>query len=247
MAASLAGYTDATTVSRSLRVDLVAPSSRTWTAPLTLQVGVAITTINPSTTGDSDIAAFSAADLPAGLLIDAQTGAIAGAPTTYSASTATAVVTVTDTAGNQTPSDVPFPAVSKGQQDLSDFAYEASQITFSDSPPALKAPTGAVTTVTYSAAPASVCDVDSSTGALTINGLGTCTITATAPANDNYEQGQEDFVLEVVAIDQLSLNLDAIASDNIVQHRREGGRLHHLRQAPAPKGPRSRSRSAPRS
>ena len=116
VAATRTGYTDANTVSRSLAVDLVAPSTRTWTAPATLRVGVPITTINPSTSTDADIASFSAAGLPAGLGIDAQTGAISGTPTAYSASGPTVTITITDDAGNATDVSVALPQVSRASR-----------------------------------------------------------------------------------------------------------------------------------
>ena len=55
----------------------------------------------------------------------------------------------------------------------------------------------------YSAAPASVCSVDGSSGAVTISAVGTCTITVTAPANANYNQGSATFALTVIEIGTL--------------------------------------------
>ena len=68
--ASKTGFTDATPVTRTLTVDLVAPSSPSWTVPGSLQVGVAVTPMTPSTTTDTDIASYGASGLPAGLAID---------------------------------------------------------------------------------------------------------------------------------------------------------------------------------
>ena len=60
---------------------------------------MAIGAITPSTT-DTDIAEYSATGLPSGLGIDTGTGVISGTPDTADASTASATVTVKDTAGN---------------------------------------------------------------------------------------------------------------------------------------------------
>ena len=85
-------------MTRALAVDLTAPSA-TYTAPSSLQVGVAVGAMTPSTT-DTDIASYGATGLPPGLGIDSTTGAISGTPDTADANTADATVTVTDTAGN---------------------------------------------------------------------------------------------------------------------------------------------------
>ena len=89
--------------------------------------------------------------LPVGLVIAAVTGVISGTPSEAKATETTATVTVTDTGGNTTEEEVTFPMVSKGAQILSGFSYVASGITFGDSAPAVVAPTGAQTPVTYAA------------------------------------------------------------------------------------------------
>ena len=85
-------------MTRTLAVDLAAPSV-SYTAPSSLQVGVAISAMSP-TTSDTDIASYSATGLPSGLVIDAMTGAISGTPNSANASTQQATVTVSDSADN---------------------------------------------------------------------------------------------------------------------------------------------------
>ena len=46
--------------------------------------------------------------------------------------------------------------------------------------------------------------------------MGTCTITVTAPANANYDQGSATFELTVIEIGTLPLSLAAVASDNAI-------------------------------
>ena len=67
----------------SLAVDLAAPSA-TYTAPSSLQVGVAVGAMTPSTT-DTDIASYGATGLPPGLGIDSGRVAISGTPDTADA------------------------------------------------------------------------------------------------------------------------------------------------------------------
>ena len=92
--ATKTGFTAASSVTRTLTVDLSAPSA-SYTAPATLQVGVAITDMTPIA-ATSDIDGYGATDLPSGLSIDSGTGVISGTPDTANATAATATVTVTD-------------------------------------------------------------------------------------------------------------------------------------------------------
>ena len=98
-----------TTLTGNYVVDNTAPTL-TYTAPMFLIVGTAITPVEPSTT-DTDIASTSATDLPAGLMIDASTGVISGTPDTANASPSEVVVTVTDNTGNSATVALTFPAV----------------------------------------------------------------------------------------------------------------------------------------
>ena len=167
--------------------------------------------------GGSDISLYSAADLPAGLVINGGSGDITGQPTAANATTAAVTVTVTDTAGNTATTTVTFPAVAKGDQTLSGFAYSVSALTFgSATTPAVTPPSGAVTTLSYSAAPAAVCTVNAATGDLTILGVGECVVTVTAAANDDYNEGTATYTVTVQAAGILVLNLDDIAEDNTV-------------------------------
>ena len=197
VSASKTGYTSPSDVTRALAVDLAAPSA-TYTAPSSLQVGVAIGAMTPSTT-DTDIASYGATGLPPGLGIDTGTGVISGTPDTADANTADATVTVTDTAGNTATVSIAFPAVAKGDQTLTGFAYSPATVTYGDTAPAVTAPGGVQTTLSYSATPATVCTVDASTGALTLVGVGDCNITATAAPSDDYNQGTAIYTVTVTA------------------------------------------------
>ena len=214
VSASKTGYTSPSDVTRALAVDLAAPSA-TYTAPSSLQVGVAIGAMTPSTT-DTDIASYGATGLPPGLGIDSATGAISGTPDTADANTADATVTVTDTAGNTATVDITFPAVAKGDQTLTGFAYSPASVTYGDTAPAVTAPGGVQTTLAYSATPATVCTVDASTGALTLAGVGACVITATAAGTADYNEATAAFTVTVQAAGALALNLDTIAGDDTV-------------------------------
>ena len=210
--ASKSGFTSPSAVTRTLAVDLAAPSV-SYTAPPSLKVGVAITAVSPSTS-DTDLSSYSATGLPSGLSIDESSGVISGTPDTADANTASATVTVTDTAGN--PAEVPivFPLVAKGDQTLSGFAYSADTVTFGSAAPTLTAPMGAVGTLSYTATPAEVCAVDETSGALTIVAAGECVVTATAASTTNYNEATAQFTVTVQST--LALTLDAIATDNVV-------------------------------
>ena len=145
------------------------PVAPTYTAPVSLQVGVAITAMIPS--GGADIHEYGAPGLPSGLSIDAGSGVISGTPDTANASTASVTVTVTDTAGNAaTVPRVPGGGPRGG----------------SDTAPL---------TAGYSATPAAVCTVDS--GALTIMGAGDCEVTVTAAVTADYEVATAMFTVAV--------------------------------------------------
>ena len=100
--------------------------------------------------------------------------------------------TASDSAGNTDTVDITFPAVAKGEQTLSGFEYSAASITFGST-----APTGAQTALGYTASPETVCTVDATSGKLTIIEAGTCVITATAEATDDYNAATARFTLTV--------------------------------------------------
>ena len=214
VSASKTGFTAPSDVERTLAIDLAAPAV-SYTAPPSLKVGEAITAMSPST-GDTDIASYSATGLPSGLVIDGTAGTISGTPDTAEANAASATVTVTDTAGNPADVSIAFPAVAKGEQTLTGFAYSSNSVTFGDTAPTLTAPTGAVGTLGYTATPSTVCSVGATTGALTIAGVGDCMVTATAAGTDNYDQATATYTVTVYAVGTLSLNLNAIAGDGTV-------------------------------
>ena len=87
-------------------------------------------------------------------------GAITGTPDTADANTSTATVTVTDTAGNTAEVSITFPVVAKGVQTITGFQYSAATMTYGTTVPTVTAPTGAQTTVRYSADPPEVCTVN---------------------------------------------------------------------------------------
>ena len=210
--ASKTGYGAPVAVRRSLAVDLTAPTAPTYTAPASLKVGAAISAMNPS--GGVGINRYSATGLPSGLTLDTSSGVISGTPDTVDANTTSATVTVSDTAGNSATVPITFPAVDKGDQALSGFEYSASSVTYGSAAPTVTAPTGVLTTLGYTATPASVCTVDPSSGALTLVGAGICVITATAAGSDRYNSAIATFRVTVQTLGTLLLSLDAIAGDN---------------------------------
>ena len=196
VSASKTGFTAPSDEERTLTVDLSGPTAPSYTAPASLQVGVAIDELSPS--GGSDIATYSATGLPSELVIDGTSGEISGTPD-KAAAAADATVTVADTAGNPATVTISFPAVAKGDQALTGFAYSLDSIAFGDDAPTLTAPTGAQTTLSYSASPAEVCTVDAASGALTVVGAGTCTVTVTARGTEDYNEAPMTFEIKVAS------------------------------------------------
>ena len=193
--ATKTGLTAPAAITRTLTVDLTAPTAPAYTVPLSLQVGEVIAELNPS--GGIGIDEYSATGLPSGLSIDTGTGVISGTPDTADANTADATVTVSDAAGNTAEASITFPAVVKGDQILTGFQYSASSVTFGSTAPTVTAPTGVQTTLSYSATPSSVCTVDPSSGALTLVGAGSCEITATAAGTDDYNEASASYTVTV--------------------------------------------------
>ena len=65
---------------------------------------------------------------------------------------------MSDAAGNSAPATIIFPAVDKGDQALTGFQYSPSSVTYgSATVPAVTAPTGVLTTLSYLARPTDVC------------------------------------------------------------------------------------------
>ena len=214
VSASKIGFTDASDVTRTLAIDLAAPAV-SYTAPPSLKVGEAITAMSPST-GDTDIASYSATGLPSELVIDGTAGTISGTPDTADENAASVTVTVTDTAGNSAEVSIAFPAVDKGDQTLTGFEYSSNSIAFGDTAPTVTAPPSAVGTLSYTATPAEVCTVNETSGALTIVGVGDCEVTVTAASTDDYNEAAATVTVTVNAAGTLSLNVAAIATDNTV-------------------------------
>ena len=219
--ASKTGYTAPAAIRRSLAVDLTAPTAPGYSAPASLKVGEAITSMNPS--GGVDVDEYGAAGLPPGLGIDDTSGVIGGTPEAAEVATATATVTVGDASGNTATVDITFPAVDKGDQALVGFEYSPSSVTYgSGTVPGVTAPTGVLTTLSYSASPAGVCAVEPTSGALTLAGAGVCEITATAAGSDDYNEAIATYPVTVQAAGALVLNLDAIAGDGTVNIAEKG-------------------------
>ena len=228
VSAAKTGFTSPSAITRTLAVDLTAPTVPSYTAPSSLKVGEAIAAMSP--TGGAGIDEYSATGLPSGLSIDPGTGVISGTPDTAEAGTASVTVTVADTAGNSATFDIVFPAVGKGDQTLSGFQYSASSVAFGSTAPTVTAPGGAQTTLEYSATPSTVCTVNATTGALTIVGIGSCEITATAASTATYNEATATFTVTVQAVAALVLNVAAITGDDTINIAEKAAGFDDLRQ-----------------
>ena len=227
VSATKLGFPQARSVARTLTVDTIAPTV-SYAAPASMRVGETIPDIAPTddTPPDNDFVSHKyrvkpVGALPPGLSLDGATGRITGTPTAASSGPQTTTVVVTDKVGNLQEVVVNFPAVSKGHQSLTGFAYNPSSITFGGPAPALTAPTGAPgAAISYISNSPSVCAVDASTGALTIIANGTCTITATASSTDDYEGARAQTSVTVSpAVALPPINLAPVAISTLGDHR----------------------------
>ena len=100
--------------------------------------------------------------------------ALAAATTTHLAGTATAAV-----------------EVEKATPDLA-FSYDPDDPKVDDPNPTLEPPADSHLDLEYSATPESVCTVNSTTGALTIEGAGECTITVSFDGSNTHEAGSDE-------------------------------------------------------
>ena len=214
VSAAKTGYTAPDAQAFALAVDLTGPTAPTYTAPVSLQVGVAIAAMSP--TGGADIDEYGAPGLPSGLSIGPNSGVISGTPDMAEADPVVVTVTVTDTAGNAATVDIAFPMVAKGEQTLTGFRYSSNAVTLLDAAPTVTAPSGARTALSYSAMPATVCTVDSLTGALSLEGVGECEVTVTAAGTGDYDEARAMTTVTVAPAGTLVLNVNVIAGDGTV-------------------------------
>ena len=200
--AILAGRDDGTET-RTITVDLTPPTA-TYTAPGTLTVGTAITTVTPGG-ASPDVAGYAVqggTPLPPGLTLTPDSGVISGTPTTANTATAAVTIGLTDTAGNPAEVMIPFPAVDMGSQTLTGFAYSAPTAVVNLAAPTVTAPTGAVagSSLSYASGDTNICTVESSTGALTLVAAGACAITVTASATSDYLVATDTFTITVTPV-----------------------------------------------
>ena len=210
------GVVSRSDVARTLTVDLSAPEAPTYTAPESLQVGVAIA-VDPS--GGAGIDAYGAEGLPSGLGIDTATGAIGGTPDSADEDTAEVTVTVSDTAGNADTVVIEFPAVEKGDQALAGFQYSSTSVKYGGAAPTVTGPTGAKGALSYSASPDTVCTVNAGTGALTIIGVGRCEVTVTAAGTADYNEATDTFTVEVQPANTPATGAPTISGTALVGER----------------------------
>ena len=188
-------------VSGSFTVDLEAPSAN-WAVPAALVVGEAIADIAPdSPSPDIESYVVQAGTLPQGLALDTADGTIRGTPEAANGLVTTLTIRLADLAGNAAEVALTVPAVAKGTQLLTGFAYSSDAATLRQPPPTVTAPTGLAqgSTLSYASIDEAVCTVDSGTGALTLVDIGTCTINSIASATDDYNEATATYAVQVSA------------------------------------------------
>ncbi len=214
--------TDPAAVDTGIEIDTSAPTV-SYALPGSMRVEVSLPAIAPTDTpptdGDFETHTYRVkfgTELPPGLSIDEVTGRITGTPTTASSAQRDTIIVAIDAAGNSQEVAVTFPAVDKGTQTLTGFAYNPSVVTFGGAAPVLVEPTGSQGDLSYTSDTLSVCTVEGLTGQLTIVGSGICTIKVSAAATDNYEEATAQTTVTVNPVGALSLTLNTIAGDNTI-------------------------------
>ena len=214
ISASKAGFTSPTAVTRMLAVDLTPPSV-SYTVPALELVGDRVLLI-PRITPDRGVLTWSATGLPSWLNIDSYSGTISGRPETVDGSAANVTVTVTDQAGNSFDVSFVLPTLTKRVQRLVGFSYSPPTVNIRDVAPTVTPPTGAGSTLSYSATPSDVCVVDAVSGELALEGVGECLVTATAEGNARYREATATFSITVLEAGALALTANDIAGDDTV-------------------------------
>ena len=213
---------DPSGIETGIEIDTTAPTV-SYAAPASMKVDIALADIAPSDPapkdGDFDTHTYhvkSGTQLPPGLSLDEASGRITGTPTVANASKQETTIVATDRAGNIQEVSINFPAVVRGAQTLTGFAYSPTAVTFGGDAPVVIEPTGPQGNLSYTSDTPLVCEVEGSSGELTISGAGTCTITTTAAATANYEEGTAQTSVTVNPTGALSLTLNTVAGDNII-------------------------------
>ena len=217
VSAAKTGYAAPSPHALVLAVDLVAPTAPAYTAPRSLKVGVAIAAVSPSGGSGSGIEEYGAKGLPSGLSIDPFSGVISGTPDRANASTASATVTVTDTADNAATVLVAFPVVAKGDQTLTGFQYSSNTVMLESPAPTVTAPSGVQTVLSYSVTASTVCTVGPSTGVLTLEGVGECEVIATAADTADYNEAAATYTVTVQAVVRTVGSASITAGDLVLQ------------------------------
>ena len=127
---------DPAAVDTGIEIDTTAPTV-SYALPGSMRVEVSLPAIAPTDTpptdGDFETHTYRVkfgTELPPGLSIDEVTGRITGTPTTASSAQRDTIIVAIDAAGNSQEVAVTFPAVDKGTQTLTGFAYSPSVVTF---------------------------------------------------------------------------------------------------------------------
>ena len=136
---------------------------------------------------------------------------IGGTPDTADANAASATVTVSDAAGNTDPVPIEFPPVAKGDQTLTGFQYSSNTVMLESPAPTVTAPSGVQTVLSYSVTASTVCTVGSSTGVLTLVGVGECEVIATAADTADYNEAAATYTVTVQPVDEPLIAPTAIA------------------------------------
>ena len=136
---------------------------------------------------------------------------IGGTPDTADANAASATVTVSDAAGNTDPVPIAFPPVAKGDQTLTGFQYSSNTVMLESPAPTVTAPSGVQTALSYSVTASTVCTVGSSTGVLTLVGVGECEVIATAADTADYNEAKATYTVTVQPVDEPLIAPTAIA------------------------------------
>lgn len=152
--------------------------------------------------------AISSGNLPTGLALNTATGAITGTPS--AAGSFSVDVTATNGGGTSAPATLSF-TIAKANQTITFGAL--TPVTYGAAPYTITATASSTLTVSFASSNTAVATVSGNT--ITVVGAGTTNITASQAGDSNYNSATD--VIQVLTVNQKALTITGLTADNKLQ------------------------------